>query len=216
MTTKSILGLLAAAALMAATGCTSTNSADVDAAPSRDAAIDAAATYFGRCGVHDDYGDMGALDGLASREGQATDIHSRTYFEVSIAGDDSNRAIRLGLRLEPDQGVFADGIVPGRYPITGPEVNPGACSVCVWINSHPVDGQCDGPSCDMPEDRCYFAKGGTVTLTETEQRLTGSFSDVTFRRVRCDLEEPVVTDECTTAIQTANFEDDDIAIDATE
>jgi len=114
---------------------------------------------------------------------------------------------RVILELHAGRGVFAGGdIVPGTYALGGAEGTYSTCGTCVVVgtNYHPVGTN------GLDYEEYYLAQSGTITLTQTSGRLTGSLSDVTLEHV---LHEPGMlpsdvpaNDGCTTTIPSFSFD----------
>lgn len=114
---------------------------------------------------------------------------------------------RLILELLAGRGVFAGGdIEPGTYTLGGAEATYSTCGACVVVgtNYHPVGSN------GLDYDEYYLAQSGTITLTQTTGRLTGTLSNVTLDHVlhepgRLPSDEPA-NDGCTTTVPSFSFD----------
>lgn len=105
----------------------------------------------------------------------------------------------LGLQLYDGFGVFANGIVPGTYSITGDETQFATCGACVFLLTD-FDGM------NFADDG-YLATGGTLTITSVSP-LQGSVDGITFQHVEIDtmfMSTPH-PDGCTSALTAASFD----------
>ncbi len=136
------------------------------------------------CLIRGFYGALGALTGTTS-QGPTTS---------TIVLDPGPPRDSFFLKLNTGKGVFAGGLAPGTYPLTGAELGSTTCGACVNIIADIVTGQ--GPT------KFYFATGGTLTLTAT-QPPAGSLSNVTFHEVSSG--GSMVPMGCTARIDSMSF-----------
>lgn len=178
---------------------------DVDSVAAPDALVGqddidgAAQSYFERCGIEERYGGLGRLEGSALRQWPVDDPNQpTTWMGIVEYVALPQREVNLIVALQPDRGYFADGIGTGTFLIKGSEAIPEMCSVCVHARSYLRNSEDN----DM---RCYFARGGTVTISSIEDRLIGSVSDIRFSARSCDVPSDPLDDGCETAIDSASF-----------
>jgi hypothetical protein len=99
------------------------------------------------------------------------------------------------LKMVTGKGVFAGGIAPGVYTITGDDADYNNCGLCVHIIADIVTGV--GPT------KFYFANAGSVTLDSTSAPIMGSAANLTFREVDIGSGSPIGT--CASAIGSITF-----------
>jgi hypothetical protein len=142
-----------------------------------------AACQPGACQVDADYGELGALSGTADA------IADQLVWAGMVDDECGARRVHLQIKLINGRGAFAAGIVPGTYGITGEELAPGTCGACIRLEVSAM---------------CYFASGGTLSLTSTEVDLAGQLTGASFRPVSCVTDAPLTTD-CESAIDSMSF-----------
>lgn len=113
---------------------------------------------------------------------------------------DESNDIFLALDLRSNRGSFSEEIATGTYAITGDDLDPDACGICLRMSveqpMHP----------GYPEPRqCYFATGGTLTLDSITDRFTGSMEQVTFRPIECQSHAPLALD-CSSRVGILDFD----------
>ena len=120
-----------------------------DSAPTiiNDAAPDAFDTN--RCLITGNYGALGSLTGTRGMTATAT--------TATMTLDPGPPRDTFFVKLEPNRGVFASGVMPGTYTIGGVDAGFSTCGLCVNIVADIVAGT--GPT------KFYFAESGMVTLT---------------------------------------------------
>lgn len=97
-------------------------------------------------------------------------------------------------------GPLAGNIVPGTYPISGPELNYATCAICPRVFT-----DCTTQAC---ADQQFYATGGSVTLTQVSPNLVYSVSNLTFVEVTINattFESTPVPGGCSSAITSASF-----------
>ncbi len=151
----------------------------IDASPTVDAPYDVT-----RCLIQGFYGSLGAKAGTTS-QGPTT---STITLDIGPPRDS------FFLKLNPGKGVFAAGLAPGTFTLSGAELAQSTCGACVNIIADIVTGQ--GPT------KFYFATGGTLTLTTTSPP-AGSLSNVTFHEV--DVSGAMIPGGCTARIDAMSF-----------
>jgi hypothetical protein len=149
------------------------------------------------------FGDKGALTGSAFFTANAAGV-ADDVLEFDGPLESASPSDIVSIQLYAGVGVFANGIVPGTYPLTGDELNYQTCANCVLVYTN-VDAT------NTAGDGVYMATGGTVTITATGTKvgdtLTGTITGLTFEHVTIDanfLSTPV-GDSCTTALTNATF-----------
>lgn len=191
-------------------GCVTADHDDrsaVDGAVVMDATAGIDASYFDRCRVKPSYAEVvGQPDASASREWPFDDPNRRTDIYSGLEWDyQAHIRTSVALVVRPGEGVFADGIHTGTFVLKGPDLFPETCSLCVYVETQYL-GRTE------PEDReqyekCYFARGGTVTLTSLVDRFSGSASDLTFSEARsCYAPYELLDIDCTTRIDSWTFD----------
>jgi hypothetical protein len=141
-----------------------------------------------RCLVLGDYGALGSLTGTRAMTATAT--------TATMTLDPGPPRDTFFVKLEPNRGVFAGGVMPGTYTIGGADAGFSTCGLCVNIVADIVSGV--GPT------KFYFADTGSVTLTSTTMPVTGSAENVHLREVNISTGE-FVTDGCETTIESVTF-----------
>lgn len=170
-------------AVLLIAACGGDDAVTPDAATTTDApAVDAAPSA---CLVPTTFGDLGARTGTAMQGIPSS---------LSVTIDVGPPRDSFFVRLDTGDGVFANGLATGTYPLTGAEIDYDSCGLCVNIIADIVAGQ--GPS------KFYFATGGSVTLTATTPP-AGSLTDVTFTEVTSG--GAPVGSGCTTTIAAMSF-----------
>lgn len=111
------------------------------------------------------------------------------------------RGLWVGILFVAGRGAFQDGVQPGTIDLAGEELDWETCGACVRLFA---DGETD--------PKCYFATGGTLTVTSVEERLTGSLEDVSFQHVECENFSPPIDDGCGTSIERLWFDDEVVEI----
>ncbi len=159
--------------LLALAGCgDETISLDVDAA-----------CQPGACRVADDYGELGDVSGTADA------IADQLLFAGLVDDECGERVVHLSIKLINGRGVFADGIAPGSYVISGAERDPATCGACVRLEVSAM---------------CYFASAGTLVLSSTEVDLAGTLTGARFQPISCVTDEPLTTG-CASSIDAMSF-----------
>jgi 5'-nucleotidase len=148
------------------------------------------------CLVSADYGTLGDLGGYVSDGADITD--SAAYV---AALNNATKPDLIWFELYDGYGVFANGIKPGTYQLTGDELGYDTCGLCV---TYTADYDLDNGS--WLQD--YMATGGTVVIEEVTPRFKGSFSNLTFARADIDGSTGATTlfDDCTSAIGGGTFD----------
>ncbi len=103
------------------------------------------------------------------------------------------------MELVAGLGVFADGLVPGTYTLSGDELSYETCGACILLFANAEDDNA----------QIYMATGGTLKLDSVQGQLTGSVSNLTFQHVTIDEKSLVTTpvnDGCVSAITSASFD----------
>jgi hypothetical protein len=154
--------------------------ATIDAAPQIDSAP-------ANCLVMADYGALGAKTGTAGTMGGVT---------ATVTLDAGPPRDTFFLKMVTGKGVFAGGINPGTYTISGVDAQYLNCGLCVHIIADIVTGA--GPS------KFYFADSGSVTLTSTAPPIAGSATNLTFKEVDISSGQ-FVTNGCTSTIGSISF-----------
>jgi hypothetical protein len=168
---------------------------DDDDAPSIDAGITPTPDAAAACSVTATY-PGGTITG---------DATNMITAEVQGAGE----VITLGIAFNTDQdgilvelykgaGVFAGGIVPGTYALTGAELNYKTCGLCVRFF---------GNSTIQNPGQDFMPTAGSVTITEVGPsgtgRLKATLNGLTFTHVTIapspDFTSTPVNDGCNTA-----------------
>lgn len=140
------------------------------------------------CLIQGDYGDAGALTGTAgSAQGATT---------VTVTLDAGPPRDTFFIRMVPGNGVFAGGVAPGTYTISGADADYNSCGLCVHIIADIVSNQ--GPT------KFYFADSGTVTLTSTTPPIAGSVQDLHFNEIDIGSGAPV-SGGCQASMTSASF-----------
>lgn len=145
--------------LLFAVACSDSSSTTVDAPGGMPDAYDSA-----RCLIKGDYGAVGSLTGSAT-------MGANTLSATLDAGPPRDSFF---LKLTAGKGVFAGGVAPGTYTISGVDAGYLTCGLCVHIIADIVASS--GPS------KFYFADSGTVTLTATAP-IAGSATNLHFTAV---------------------------------
>jgi hypothetical protein len=160
-------------ALLALAGCEDeTISLDIDAA-----------CQPGACQVAADYGELGALSGTA-------DAFADQLVWAGMVDDECGaHRVHLSIKLINGRGVFAGGIAPGTYAISGAERDAETCGACVRLEVSAM---------------CYFASAGTLVLSSTEVDLVGRLTDARFRPISCATDQPITID-CASSIDSMSF-----------
>lgn len=151
-----------------------------------DAAVQTDAPAMTNCLVSANYGDLGTKTGTAGMMGGVT---------ATFTLDAGPPRDTFFLKLVTGKGVFAGGINPGTYTITGDDADYNNCGLCVHIIADIVSGV--GPT------KFYFANAGSVMLTSTSAPIAGSATNLTFREVDIASGSPIGT--CASAIGSINF-----------
>jgi hypothetical protein len=151
-----------------------------------DAAPDAFDTN--RCLIMGDYGALGSLTGTRAMTATAT--------TATMTLDPGPPRDTFFVKLEPNRGVFASGVMPGTYTIGGVDAGFSTCGLCVNIVADIVSGV--GPT------KFYFADSGSVTLTSTTTPVAGSAQNVHLREVDISSGE-FVTNGCEATIASVSF-----------
>ena len=124
--------------------CSDSPSSTPDASTAMPDAYDSA-----RCLIRGDFGAVGSVTGMPS-------MGANTLSATLEAGPPRDTFF---LKLTTGRGVFAGGVAPGSYTISGVDAGYLTCGLCVHIIADIVMGQ--GPS------KFYFADSGSVTITST-------------------------------------------------
>lgn len=161
-----------------------------------DAAIDAPAV----CTVGPTFSDRGALvpslcieDERDPKDPADSVIVLRAPLEAGSPFDE------LELQLWSGYGVFTNGFAPGKYAISGDELQFFTCGLCAFINSDRVDDN------NYTDD--YFATGGTIELTSVAGRMTGTLTNVKFEHVSIvDSMTAPIGDGCESEVVAGTFD----------
>jgi hypothetical protein len=130
--------------LLALTACSDPSTAMPDAAAAMADAYDSA-----RCLIKGDFGAVGSVSGVPT---------TMSGNSLSATIDPGPPRDTFFVKLTAGRGVFAGGIAPGTYTISGVDAGYLTCGLCVHIIA---DITTNGPS------KFYFADSGSVTLTTT-------------------------------------------------
>lgn len=172
---------IAAAVLVFASACSESTPTIVN-----DAGPDAFDTN--RCLVLGNYGALGSLTGTRAMTATAT--------TATMELDPGPPRDTFFIKLEPNRGVFAGGVMPGTYTIGGADAGFATCGLCVNIVADIVSGV--GPT------KFYFADTGSVTLTSTTTPVSGSAQNVHLREVDISTGQ-FVANGCETMIESVTF-----------
>ncbi len=167
--------------LVVVVGC----SDDTDPLVLPDASATADATS-NACLVKDSYGAVGAVTGTATN-GPNT---------LSATIDAGPPRDAFFINLKTGKGVFAFGLTPGDYTISGAEAGYTTCGLCVNIIADIVAGS--GPS------KFYLADSGTVKLTATGP-VIGTAQNLHFVEVDATGTGAPVPGGCSTTIESISF-----------
>lgn len=112
----------------------------------------------------------------------------------------NTNADTLDIEIYDGYGVFANGVQPGTYNLTGDELNYDSCGLCVLLIADETSQGGDP----------YMATGGSITITSISPTGTfaGSGTSLAFTHVTIDentLESTPVGDGCNTAIASVSF-----------
>ena len=140
------------------------------------------------CLIKGDYGALGSLTGTRAMTATAT--------TATMTLDAGPPRDTFFVKLEPNRGVFAGGVAPGTYTISGVDAGFSTCGLCVHIVADIVSGQ--GPT------KFYFADTGSVTLTSTTTPVSGSAQNIHLREVDINSGQ-FVTNGCTATIDSVTF-----------
>lgn len=105
------------------------------------------------------------------------------------------------LQLYAGFGVFASGVVPGTYQITGDEAQFATCGACALVFARfTPDMPLDDP------DRVYLATSGSVEISSVTPALTGTVRSLVLEHVTIDTNtRSTVVGDCQTTIDQAAF-----------
>jgi hypothetical protein len=132
-----------------------------------------------------------------------SDDGTKVFLNVPL--NDDTAQDQLEVELYPNGGAFTGGPVrPGTYDLA-PESSFASCGACVLLyqDVSPDDGKPAG---------YYMPLSGTLMLTSTDGRLTGSLRDVLFRHVSIDFtSSPIggtttIDDGCKVVLDEAAFD----------
>jgi len=130
-----------------------------------DAPVDAGTSS---CTIATTLGTVTPPGQFAEQTTQSASVPSYTY--AGLLNQDANfDAIQF--ELWDGFGVFAAGIVPGTYQITGAELDYASCGACIFAF---------GDVTSTSITQAYFATGGTMTLTQVGPNMIGTLSNMTF------------------------------------
>jgi hypothetical protein len=105
------------------------------------------------------------------------------------------------LELYKGYSSFGTKIAPGRYPITGDELDYETCGVCPLIRADcSYDGVCQ---------QIFYATGGTVTITSVYPNLAFTVENLTFAEVAIDpgtRASTPLSGGCVSAIDSGSFD----------
>lgn len=130
----------------------------------------------------------------AERRNQQGSMGARQYYLLLADFDAAATPDRLQLALWDTYGAFTGDVVPGTYPIAGPETELETCGVCVAVLA----------DFTPPASQFYLAKSGTVTLDTVEPTLAGSISGIQVEQID-GTTGAVIPDGCTATLPTATF-----------
>jgi len=116
-----------------------------------------------KCLIQGFYGNLGAKSGTTS-------LGPTTSTIVLDPGPPRDSFL---LKLNPNKGVFANGLMTGTFTLAGDDLGFNTCGACLNIVA---DIGNTGPA------KFYFATAGMLTLTST-QPPAGSITNVTFAEV---------------------------------
>ncbi|HEY5923400.1 MAG TPA: hypothetical protein VIV11_17090 [Kofleriaceae bacterium] len=166
--------------LLVLAACSDSPSSSVDAPGATADAYDAA-----RCLIKGDFGAVGSVTGMPT-------MGANTLSATLDAGPPRDTFF---LKLTAGRGVFAAGVAPGTYPISGVDAGYLTCGLCVHVIADIVTGT--GPS------KFYFADSGTVTLTSTAP-IVGSAMNLHLTAVDINSGQKIA-DGCDATIASINF-----------
>lgn len=149
-----------------------------------DAATQIDGSNNANCLVLPSYGDVGSKTGTSGMGG------------ITVVLDMGPPRDSFYLKFVSGKGVFAGGIAPGNYTISGVEAEYNNCGLCAHIIADIVTGA--GPS------KFYFADSGSVNLTSTSGPITGTATNLTLKEVEIT-SGAFVTNGCTTSIGSISF-----------
>jgi len=145
------------------------------------------------CAVHSAYGNLGTLSGVA------TSYTSGASWEGELAVEVPNRGTIL-IELVEGYPPFVNGVTTlTNHVLAGPDLNYGTCGLCLRVDE----------SSASSTGRNYFVTGGTITISEVEDGVTGTATDLTFEEVTIDQNfvSTPVPGGCETAIDSMAFDD---------
>ena len=175
-----VLGAVVAAALVAACGGSSKSGGGGGA----------------QCKVAASLGALGTVAGSVTGTGSGTDILWSGDLNAETTPD------RVAVELYDTFGVFAGGITPGVYSLSGDELNYATCGLCVLLlgDADPVTGE---PAA------YYMATGGVVEVLSVAGTLTLALDSVTFHEVTIDPStfESTPVGSCTATITSMSVND---------
>jgi hypothetical protein len=136
------------------------------------------------CLIPGSYADLGAKTGNT--------VQGPTTLTVTLdAGPPKDSFF---LKLVAGKGVFAGGLAPGTYTISGADSDFTTCGLCTNIIADIV--AMAGPT------KFYYANAGTITLTSV-QPPAGTLTDLSF--VETTVGGAVIPSGCTTTMTAMSF-----------
>jgi hypothetical protein len=150
--------------MLAIAACSDPAPVIVDA-PRADAAVDTSGQA--QCLIQGDYGALAAIVGTAGNNGGTT---VTLVLDPGPPGKDD-----LFFKLVAGNGVFAGGVAPGTYALTGADTNFLTCGLCTSLIADIIPGV--GPS------KFYFADAGSVTFTAVTPPVAGNAQNLHFSEI---------------------------------
>lgn len=167
-------------------------------------------------------GDGGGSGGDGSGDGGASEDNCGLPAELKFTGvnlgsgwvDSTNTAFQfgdfvglpdpyLGAAFMAGQGIFANGVTPGVYPLTSSDADFASCNGCIFVGT---DLPPDGTSV-LDFAHVLLAESGTITLSSvSSEEISGTISDVVLREMGGTNAEQEVPNGCRTYIPNYSFQ----------
>lgn len=153
---------------------------------------------YGSCLAARSFGNVGALDGIASDFGDA----GGEGFSGILRIEGSNY-VELAVDLYDGLSPFEGGLTTlTNHVLADDDLNYGTCGLCLRLLERDEN--------NVPT-REYLVTGGKVTLTNVDGRLSGSASNLTFEEVTVDestYHSTPVADGCRSRINGVSFDEE--------
>jgi hypothetical protein len=148
------------------------------------------------CVVPNAFGPAGSVEGSLFESGGGLAWSGDLELESPAFGS-------MEIELVPGFPPFENGVTTlTNHVLSGPDLNYGTCGLCLRLVTYPTG--------DVASLKHYYVTGGTITVSEVEDGMTGTASNLTFEEVTLNGDTFYTTpvpDGCETSISSIAFDE---------